>query len=305
MCFFPFPLACSELPRPFGSFPPIRCTLASDSAVLTMEALLWAGMWALHLWEGPCPWPPCIKLFSWYCFLKMSTRNPWLTECWLHTGHHHGPHACVPALPMVSTLFLTVSVMARAPASLRVPDLSFPGWPFSSFLFDHQNQWQDIIMGALAQTWSLIFLYTNTLFSFWNGNANWSALIPPWPKPLLLASLFPGSATHSVYQLSLWPLTSVTSWFSEHCHMGMTLPDFRLDLYYGPEMSLPWLSLSGPGLWLCFFFFFLFSGEPPGSPALQADSLPTELWGKSWSISDPCNLKKKKKKKKSIVVHGF
>ena len=82
----------------------------------------------------------------------MSTRNPWLTECWLHTRHHHGPHACVRALPTVSTLFLTVSVMARAPASLRVPDLSFPGWPFSSSLFDHQNQWQDIIMGALAQT---------------------------------------------------------------------------------------------------------------------------------------------------------
>ena len=80
--------------------------------------------------------------------------------------------------------------------------------------------------------------------------------------------------------------------------MGMTLPDFRLDLYYGPEMSLPWLSLSGSGLWLCFFFSFLFSGEPPGSPALQADSLPTELWGKSWSISDQCNLKNKKKKKK-------
>ena len=38
----------------------------------------------------------------------------------------------------------------------------------------------------------------------------------------------------------------------------MTLPDFRLDLHYGPEISLPWISLSGPGLWLCFFFFFPF-----------------------------------------------
>ena len=54
-----------------------------------------------------------------------------------------------------------------------------------------------------------------------------------------------------------------------------------------------------------FFFFFLFSGEPPGSPALQADSLPTELWGKSWSISDPCNLKKKKKKKRALWYMAF
>ena len=68
---FPFPLACSELPHPFVSFPPVRCTLASDSAVLPMAG----PSLSRHVGTapaGPCPHPHCIELLHHVLMILLS-----------------------------------------------------------------------------------------------------------------------------------------------------------------------------------------------------------------------------------------
>lgn len=219
-------------------------------------------------------------MFSWYCFFKTSKLGSPVSECWLHTRCQPGLHTCLPSAWSVLWLLL-VGVTAQAPGiwgpdPLLSEDAGAAACPFLSWLtFFPFTSWSpepmaghhignphpDVIPDTLSSTY--------TLFRFWNVNSSWLARMPLWPKPLLLVALLPGSVTHFVYLLHLWPLTSGIPHFSEHSHMGMTLPNFRPGLHYNPVMSLPWLSLLGLGLWLCFFFFL---------PFFLSTSGPRTLW---------------------------